>query len=555
MSANTQSKKQKKIKKVMGEFKSGDLRSGGSGRKVTNPKQAIAIALAEANRMNKGGMMYEEIMNRPMFQTPQMRQGGGIMAGIAPIRGYAEGDLVSNEEGQELGLEDLTDILLVDPDDPVDVAMSTVTAGLMMGGVTAPGAILAGLARMGYKGKKALDMVERVGGFQAAQRGIGNLFGRAREGIGGLVGQARQGIERGIGSLLGRTPKVTEKDLFGSIPKTSIRAQQSRHRPETQAIRYVGEKRGPKKPERKMDEGDLAPRPGPPNPPGGASTAGRSFAQQVGRGAKIGGGLTAGVGVAAPFAAPYVGEAVDAVSEGIEALRDLPYVERFLNFYGLGDPKIGGTRAEPTAHAAAEIAKGDVKKRADEAIAKAKAAEAEAKRREEEAAKRKTEATGITKFLFGKDGIGGEPGFAGNVLEKLKDPRTQYALAKAAQPSEGIAPRSFLADVGLGLAEYDALQADDETALMQNYEFLKQSGRSDDEIFDLLLSKDTASDQAERYQDQVLSLYTTAREDAKNSDKSDAELLEQARLTAAAIMFRQPVGTSEATAQRVTLDP
>ena len=48
-----------------------------------------------ANAMNQGGMMYNEIMNRPMFQTPQMREGSGIMAGVAPIRGYAEGDLVT----------------------------------------------------------------------------------------------------------------------------------------------------------------------------------------------------------------------------------------------------------------------------------------------------------------------------------------------------------------------------------------------------------------------------------------------------------------------------
>ena len=82
----------------MREFKAGDLKSGGSGRKVTNPKQAIAIALSEANAMNQGGMMYNEIMNRPMFQTPQMRQGGGIMAGVAPIRGYAEGDLVEDDD-------------------------------------------------------------------------------------------------------------------------------------------------------------------------------------------------------------------------------------------------------------------------------------------------------------------------------------------------------------------------------------------------------------------------------------------------------------------------
>lgn len=37
-----------KVGVVMGEFKSGDLRSGKNGPKVTNPKQAIAIALSEA---------------------------------------------------------------------------------------------------------------------------------------------------------------------------------------------------------------------------------------------------------------------------------------------------------------------------------------------------------------------------------------------------------------------------------------------------------------------------------------------------------------------------
>ena len=44
-------KSQKKIKKVMGEFKSGELHSGGKkGPVVKNPKQAIAIALSEAGQ-------------------------------------------------------------------------------------------------------------------------------------------------------------------------------------------------------------------------------------------------------------------------------------------------------------------------------------------------------------------------------------------------------------------------------------------------------------------------------------------------------------------------
>lgn len=42
----------KKVEKVMHEFKHGVLKSS-AGPKVTNPKQAIAIALSEA-RQNKG---------------------------------------------------------------------------------------------------------------------------------------------------------------------------------------------------------------------------------------------------------------------------------------------------------------------------------------------------------------------------------------------------------------------------------------------------------------------------------------------------------------------
>jgi hypothetical protein len=39
---------QESVEKTMHEFKRGKLQSGGSGKKVTNPKQAIAIGLSEA---------------------------------------------------------------------------------------------------------------------------------------------------------------------------------------------------------------------------------------------------------------------------------------------------------------------------------------------------------------------------------------------------------------------------------------------------------------------------------------------------------------------------
>jgi hypothetical protein len=41
---------QKTVERVMLERKRGTLRSGGSGKRVTSRKQAIAIALSEARR-------------------------------------------------------------------------------------------------------------------------------------------------------------------------------------------------------------------------------------------------------------------------------------------------------------------------------------------------------------------------------------------------------------------------------------------------------------------------------------------------------------------------
>lgn len=45
--------KQKKIAQVMHEFKEGELHSGKTDVIVTNPKQAIAIALSEAEELDK----------------------------------------------------------------------------------------------------------------------------------------------------------------------------------------------------------------------------------------------------------------------------------------------------------------------------------------------------------------------------------------------------------------------------------------------------------------------------------------------------------------------
>lgn len=45
---------QKKVAEVMHKFKEGDLHSGKTATIVTNPKQAIAIALSEAQDIKNG---------------------------------------------------------------------------------------------------------------------------------------------------------------------------------------------------------------------------------------------------------------------------------------------------------------------------------------------------------------------------------------------------------------------------------------------------------------------------------------------------------------------
>ena len=44
---------QKKVGKVMGEYKEGTLHSGKGGKVVKNPKQAVAIALSSAKKVMK----------------------------------------------------------------------------------------------------------------------------------------------------------------------------------------------------------------------------------------------------------------------------------------------------------------------------------------------------------------------------------------------------------------------------------------------------------------------------------------------------------------------
>jgi len=164
----------------MREYKAGTLKSGGSGKKVTNPKQAMAIALSEARNMNQGGML-DNIYQRPMFQTPQTRQGSGIMAGIAPVRGYEDGGLISDDffslEQTEQGGANLRDFtnFIFDPEDPLDYA----TLSLLS---FPPVYVAAKLAKAGVKGSKLANQMQKVKQYKEAT-GQGVKAAGAFEGV------------------------------------------------------------------------------------------------------------------------------------------------------------------------------------------------------------------------------------------------------------------------------------------------------------------------------------------------------------------------------------
>jgi len=346
----------------MGEFKDGALKSGGSDRKVTNPKQAIAIALSEAEGMNQGGMMYNQIMQRPMFQTPQQRQGMGIMAGVAPVRGYNEGGeaeeiAVTAESPEELDIKLFGEGgVLFDTDSPISSTLMALTIPLGGGAIalTARGLMAARKAAQVAKAAKTASKVD-----DPSQAAVARSLGVA-------------------------------DDIAVGAPKP------------------------------------------PPPPPSMAARAAGIPAAAAGA-IRRNPGKTALAGIAAGGAST------------------IPF---------------GG--GEPTEEPPADTSTGDTGGGGDTG----------------------DQQSGIMKFLFGKDGIGGEPGAVGKTLDYLGDPKTQYALARAAESRPGVVDRNFLTDFALGQAEYEASQQQNQTAFMRNFEALREiypDDVTDEEVAQLAL--------------------------------------------------------------------
>jgi hypothetical protein len=563
-----ESKRQRKVRKVMREFKSGTLKSGGSGKKVTNPKQAIAIALSEANAMNQGGMMQNSVMQRPMFQTPMQRESMGIMAGVAPIRGYAEGgeaeddlsfmdyarvmpgvlkDMIVGEddtmsdffttektaEGQGLNFRDLTDFFIVDPSDPADIAIASATAGLMASGVGAPGAIAAKLGNMGFKGKKVADKIEKV-----IRLGVGDTkgktFSRGQIARMALPGEA-QAAEAG-----------EEEQQVGGI-ETLPQATQVSGVPTAEELEGIG-----MTPE-KFQELDPAVR--------------RQYLDIINDRRMIAQAGYAGLSGIAPLA-----DLATLPARGIGQLAEEFATSRVGRALGLSDP---GEEAEdfelmPFRGDAVEAIR-ENRPVTEEGLIKAMTDEPPSAPVPPDSlvdSENMEQFSAVTpeSQLISDDETAEEPGFFKRTLEKFSDPRVQYQLARAGQATEGRVPRNFFSDMVLAGEEYDQIQAkkkDDTTALQSNLVALQElmPEASTEELINLLLGKDRSSELTSAR----LTLFSDIQSDpARNRIKDDsapggerlktqAEIMAEADATARLALGLDPIDTATSGEEAVTM--
>lgn len=430
-------KRQKKIGKVMGEFKDETLKSGGSGKKVTNPKQAMAIALSEANKLNQGGML-GDIYSRPMFQTPVQRAGGGIMAGVAPVNLQDGGDpglmdylsgigsaivgddgtmddffsLEKTEEGSGLNLRDLTDVLIVDPEDPTDVAIAAATAPLL---IFPPAAIAARLAAAGYKGTKVARAVDKAAEIQDKIPGLlsGGTSRLATLGQGQIAREVVPMAQEGAGAAVGGIA-----DLI-SPPAMAAGTD---------------------------DEEDS------------------SFLDSAITGAQGLAGLGA-IGMLFPQTRPLVKGAAAAAGrgalKGLDVATDNPVKAAGVAGVGYGASQLMGDEPEPPTPPSTTA----MPQTSQIAETQKQIEESDTPKNEEE-----------------------EQGFFANIMERLTDPRVQAGLANAAKPTEGYVPRNFFSDFNEGVRNYDleqakirSLEGDEETDFMKNYAYLREKFPEEEE--------------------------------------------------------------------------
>ena len=98
-----------KVRTVMKEFKSGELKSS-SGSKVTNPKQAVAIALSEAglskNKKSTGGHMAsksKKLFGGKETYSEELKEAKAVKSGNVSESEFVKGEKSEGHKGEELG--------------------------------------------------------------------------------------------------------------------------------------------------------------------------------------------------------------------------------------------------------------------------------------------------------------------------------------------------------------------------------------------------------------------------------------------------------------------
>ena len=568
--------------------------------------------------MNRKDMMYRpEIYDRPMFQTPQTRQGSGIMAGVAPVQGFEDGgeaeslgfmdymravpelasaipsmivgddgtmsdffaaDSFTNpREGQGLTARDLTNLIILDPEDPTDVALATATAGLLAGGITAPAALLSQLARMGYKGKKAMDAVKKAVevGQSGTLKGLESTRQAARFGseVPDLVKQftsdevmvAEEPSQNsgGIASLIQPETMVDSEVEVDtpSIDYDRVRALSQMNAANggivslnkggflskiAQEIVDVAEATATRG--KGLAEGMLADAVGKRDV---SLDEAEKIRKAINAAEKRARGKPEGSKKQKPKEEkPKVGEAVEETVEEVGPRGSFLGIDEGIAAGGraLGRGALGAGRlaldnktlsiglgVPALTYGGVKIFGGDDQPPVPPPAPPVESAIAEA------------EAEVKSQGSLDKDVVEPkEKGFFGNMMDRLTDPRVQAGLANAGRATEGWAPRNFFSDFNEGSMNYDLqrskidlqqaqienLNEEEKTTLMANYEFLKKQlegteGINEQDILDMALSLNKRSGSNTL----INTLFRDLRE--QYPDKPQADLMKEARATAA----------------------
>ena len=435
--------------------------------------------------MNQGGMMQNPVMQRPMFQTPMQRESMGIMAGVAPIRGYREGGsaapeytpkfLQDDQDEGSLGSE-LFRLLVVDVNDPVDVAISSAAAGMAATGIGGPAAALAKIAATGRKlfrgadaaakaaakAEEKVKKMEQAGLFRKAAGKAGEKTGRfaaekevmtfGSDPVGYFTEEMAEGgiaslqpVEMNLGGLM-----TTLLQRFGP---SILKRIKKKDKPKKDKPKKESKKKEDKKPES----------------PDMPITEGRT-----GTGSKIGQGIK-GTGAYIIKQAPGVG----AGYYGSEFFRD---------------PETG------------EIVEEEVE---------------DTSQTDQTQTQTQTQTGAVNQIEDTEEERGGVTDFLSRAVSKLQDPRLQYQLAKAGQATEGRVPRNFFSDMTLAGQEYDDMKA------KRDY-LAAQTRAQEDKTTDLERLADTflstvdlsglSETQIQEEKEKILlSLYNTQQQSAKTA--------------------------------------